>query len=362
MFNQTFHTNDIRRIAIVGSGITGLTTAIKLKQQGHDVTIFEKSRGPGGRLSAKRIVGGSSDGSVDMGAQYFTARNPAFLPFLTEFAGKNSFSTWNGRLGFQDKNGHWQTFPETPRYVGTPRMTAVSRALSAHATLITGTRIQNMARTDTGWALSGRSDSSGSSDSSESNEKPEGEFDNVIITAPPAQARDLLTQSDLPELASQLDDAVSRVLPCWAVAVAFEENPWPSHEGMRCHHPVLFWVANNSSKPGRANSEQNGSTWWVLHATPDWTERNVDASQEQVAAELIAAFRELTGTGAVVTDSITHRWLYARSEGGAKPGCLWFPEQGIGIAGDWLDGGRVEGAFNSACSLVEACAKNAANR
>ncbi|MDO6442392.1 NAD(P)/FAD-dependent oxidoreductase [Marinobacter sp. 2_MG-2023] len=347
MFNETFHKNHIRRIAIVGSGLAGLTAAIKLQRQGHKVTIFEKSRGPGGRLSAKRVDGGS----VDMGAQYFTSRNPDFLPFLAEFAGEDSFATWNGQLGFQSKDGSWQSFPEEPRYVGTPRMTALSRALSVHVNVIAETRIERMLRTEKCWILY---DITG---------EPMGQFDQVIITTPPAQARDLLAQSELPQLAAQLDDAVSRVLPCWAVAVQFSENPWPRHSGMRCDHPALFWVANNSSKPGRdSNSPDQKGTWWVLHATPEWTNQNVDAPADRVTAELIAAFRELTGTAVDVTDAIAHRWLYARSEGGAQPGHLWFEEQAIGVAGDWLGGGRVEGAFDSACSLVSASAEPPVSR
>ncbi|WP_417538360.1 NAD(P)/FAD-dependent oxidoreductase [Marinobacter sp.] len=347
MFNQTISENDIRRIAIVGSGLAGLTTAIKLKKKGHDVTVFEKSRGPGGRLAAKRVAGGSAD----VGAQYFTARNPDFLPFLTEYAGKNSFGTWKGHLAFQNKQGQWQGFPEEPRYVGTPRMTAISRALAAHVNVVAETRIEQLVRNRDGWLLS---DTGG---------EQVGQFDQVIITAPPAQARDLLAQSNLPELAAQLDDAVSRVLPCWAVAVRFEENPWPRHLGMRCDHPALYWVANNSSKPGResANSEDKG-VWWVLHANADWTEQNVDATPEQVTADLTAAFRELTGSDAKATDSVAHRWLYARSEGGANPGHLWFEEQGIGLAGDWLCGGRVEGAFDSASGLVSACSAKPVSR
>ncbi|MGO1693504.1 MAG: NAD(P)/FAD-dependent oxidoreductase [Marinobacter sp.] len=344
MFNESLRSTDVRRIAVIGSGLAGLTAAIKLKQQNHDVTVFEKSRGPGGRLAAKRIT----DGSADIGAQYFTSRNPEFLPFLSEFAGDSSFAVWNGQFGFQDKEGQWQAFPDEPRYVGTPRMTAISRALSAHVTVVSETRIERLAPIEKDWILF------------DTNGQPVGEFDQVIITAPPAQTRDLLSQSDLPELAAQLDDAVSRVLPCWAVAAHFEENPWRHHEGMRCDHPELYWVANNSSKPDRKRSdvEDNGA-WWVLHANAEWTERNVDTPPEQVTEKMIAAFRQLTGTEVAVTDTATHRWLYARSEGGANPGYLWFKEQGIGLAGDWLSGGRVEGAFDSACSLVSACMENA---
>ncbi|MBU2875107.1 NAD(P)/FAD-dependent oxidoreductase [Marinobacter salexigens] len=347
MFNETLTKNDIRRIAIVGSGLAGLSAAIKLKQLGHGVTVFEKSRGPGGRLAAKRVA----EGAADIGAQYFTSRNPEFLPFLEEFAGSRSFSTWDGSFGFQDKDGQWQAFPDEHRYVGTPRMTAISRALSRHVNLIAETRIESLERHSTGWRLT---DTSG---------EQVGEFDQVIITAPPAQARDLLVQSNLPELAAELNDAVSRVLPCWAVAARFTENPWPRHVGMRCNHRTLFWVANNSSKPGRKTLDQDSEgVWWVLHANPEWTEQNAGATPEKVTEELIAAFRELTGTTAMVTDSVAHRWLYARSEGGASPGHLWFEDHGIGLAGDWLSGGRVEGAFDSACRLVSACTEQSVSR
>lgn len=347
MFNKTLHETDVRRIAIVGSGVAGLTSAIKLQQQGHEVTVFEKSRGPGGRLAAKRV----SDGSADIGAQYFTARNPDFLPFLSEYAGDNSFSVWDARLGFQEAHSQWQAFPHESRYVGTPRMTAISRALSAHVNVVAGVRIERLTRVDDGWHLF------------DDDDKDIGEFDWVVITAPPAQARDILAQSKLPKLAAQLDDAVSRVLPCWAVAAHFDENPWLHHEGMRCNHPALYWVANNSSKPGR-NSEHkdNAGAWWVLHANADWTERHVDSRPAEVAEQLVAAFRDVTGTKAEVTETVTHRWLYARSEGGSTPGHLWFAEQGIGLAGDWLSGGRVEGAFDSACSLVSACTERSASR
>ncbi|MGO1461043.1 MAG: NAD(P)/FAD-dependent oxidoreductase [Marinobacter sp.] len=347
MFNETLRTTDVRRIAIVGSGIAGLTTAIKFKQQGHEVTVFEKSRGPGGRLAAKRV----SNGSADIGAQYFTARNPDFLPFLSAFAGDSCFAPWRARLGFQSAEGQWQAFPNEHRYVGTPRMTAISRALSAHVKVVSGTRIERLVRAGENWLPF---DDAG---------QPVGEFDQVIITAPPAQARELLARSNLPELAAQLNDAISRVLPCWAVAVHFDENPWPHHEGMRCTDPALYWVANNSSKPGRNSENKEGAgVWWVLHANAEWTERHIDTAPAKVAEELIAAFRALTGAKAAVTDTVTHRWLYARSEGGNNPGHLWFKGQGIGLAGDWLSGGRVEGAFDSASSLVSACAESATNQ
>jgi len=336
MFNKAPDTHLIRRIAVIGSGIAGLTAAILLKAQGHSVTVFEKSRGPGGRLAAKRVSGGSAD----IGAQYFTARNPAFLDFLGRYAGKACYTTWQGCLLFQHRDGSREPFPNEERYVGTPRMTAISRALASHIDLVAETRIERMARKDSQWELI---DTGGDM---------VGRFDRVIVTAPPAQARDLMQASALDEVASQLEQSVSAVAPCWAVAAHFSQPLDPGFDGIRCQHPVLYWVANNSSKPGREDSGQ----WWVLHGNADWTIAHVDASPEQVAAELVKAFQELIGSEIQPDDLVSHRWLYARAEGENFPGHLWFDQLGIGLAGDWLDGGRVEGAFNSASGLVKAMA------
>jgi renalase len=63
-------------IAIIGTGIAGLSAAQALTETGHTVHLFDKSRGSGGRMSSKR----SDAGSLDLGAQYFTARDRRSTP------------------------------------------------------------------------------------------------------------------------------------------------------------------------------------------------------------------------------------------------------------------------------------------
>ena len=36
------------RIAIIGAGMAGLTCATRLTENGHEVTVIDKGRGPGG--------------------------------------------------------------------------------------------------------------------------------------------------------------------------------------------------------------------------------------------------------------------------------------------------------------------------
>ena len=322
----------LNSVAIVGAGLAGLSAAILLQQMGCQVTLFEKSRGPGGRLSAKRVKGGSAD----MGAQYFTIRNPQFRHFLDQYAGSEAYAPWHGRFGYQLASGQWEPFPDEERYVGVPRMTAISRALSENINLVAETRIENLHRESGGWVLQ----STGGTRS--------GPFDAVVITAPPAQARELLANSQLTDLAARLDEPVRHVQPCWAVAAHFPEPPFESFDGMRVRSEILSWVGNNSTKPGRNDSGQ----WWVLHAASEWSLANQDEPAEEVADRMIDEFMAVTGAMTRPDDQIAHRWLYAKSSDPARPGHLWFSDERIGLAGDWLSGGRVEGAFDSASALV----------
>ena len=49
-----------------------------------------------------------------------------------------------------------------------------------------------------------------------------------------------------------------------------------------------------------------------------------------------------------------HRWRYADSAPALQDGCGWDAQAGLGLCGDWLHGGKVEGAWLSGLKLAEA--------
>lgn len=323
----------IRQVAIVGSGLAGLTAARRLQEAGTEVTVFEKSRGPGGRLAAKRVTGGSAD----IGAQYFTIRNPRFREFLHQHAGEDVFAPWQGRLVYETGTGATEPFHSALRYVGVPRMTAISRALAEGLALHAGVRIARMDRDSAGsWTLT---DTAG---------EMFGPFDGVIVTAPPAQAYDLLHDSELSGLAAAIEPHLAGMQACWTVVAHYPGSLGLGYQGVQSRDPVLGWAANNSSKPGRDGDGE----WWVLHGTPEWSHQNRDLSGEDVTRQLLTAFTRVCGVSAEPDELVSHRWLYARSVTAAGPGHLTDHRLAVGIVGDWLQGGRVEGAFDSAESLI----------
>ena len=57
------------RVAIVGAGIAGLSCALRLQGGDHHVTLFDKGRGAGGRMSTRRVETPAGTAAFDHGAQ-----------------------------------------------------------------------------------------------------------------------------------------------------------------------------------------------------------------------------------------------------------------------------------------------------
>lgn len=76
-------TTNTKNAIVIGSGIAGIASAIRLQLKGYAVTVFEKNSYPGGKLSAFK----SGEYRFDAGPSLFTM--PHFVDELFELAGKN---------------------------------------------------------------------------------------------------------------------------------------------------------------------------------------------------------------------------------------------------------------------------------
>ena len=47
------------------------------------------------------------------------------------------------------------------------------------------------------------------------------------------------------------------------------------------------------------------------------------------------------------------RWRYAITDSALAGGCAWDAGDGVGLCGDWVNGGRVEGAWLSGHALAQ---------
>jgi phytoene dehydrogenase-like protein len=72
-----------KKAIVVGSGIAGIASAIRLAVKGYDVTVYEANSYPGGKLTAFQL----GDYRFDAGPSLFTM--PQFVEELFRLAGKN---------------------------------------------------------------------------------------------------------------------------------------------------------------------------------------------------------------------------------------------------------------------------------
>ena len=313
-------------IAIIGAGISGLSCASQLALAGHQIDVFEKSRGVGGRMCTRR----TAHWECDHGARYFTARDPAFKVQVAQWQAAGTVALWEPRLAVFD-NDAWISAPASvERYVGTAQMNSPLKALDIGVQ--TGCTIDNIEHHNQQWTLSCK----------ETGPVPT-RYDALILALPAPQASALLGSLSVP-LSGVANSAVMQ--GCWTMMLNFSVAPKLSFDAAFINQGRLSWIADNSHKPQRS-----GLPTWVLHANTDWSEQYLDTDADEVSAMLIASFVELTG---VTPDTHTsHRWRYASTANQLSQQYAFDQEINLGLCGDWLNGGRVEGAWQSGLKLAQ---------
>ncbi|OGB11786.1 MAG: NAD/FAD-dependent oxidoreductase [Burkholderiales bacterium RIFCSPLOWO2_12_FULL_64_33] len=329
-------------IAVIGAGLAGLSCAQALLQAGHTVHVFDKSRGPSGRMSTRRAEDDNGPWQCDHGAQYFTARDPAFRAEVARWQQAGVAALWNARLASFDGNA-WST-PATPleRFVGTPRMTTPAAWLVQHlgepALAQWQTTVQRLDHSEGGWTIT-----------SAEHGPHSPRYSAVLLAVPAPQAVPLLAPASPAGAALA---ASARMRGSWAVMLRYASPvalPW---EGAFINTGPLRWVARDSSKPGRTGQET-----WLLHASAEWSEAHIEDSADAVTAALLAAFAALGGPAPVAATA--HRWRYADTEPALTQGSWWDAQMRLGLCGDWLHGGKVEGAWLSGRALAQQVLKPA---
>ncbi len=309
-------------IAIIGAGMAGLSCAKALQACGHVVSLFDKGRGPGGRMASRRLSSSAGDISFDMGAQYFTVRDPGFVAQVELWHASGDVAPW--------------PIAGEGAYIGVPTMNAPLKAMARDLDVRWGTRIGSVSRGANMWTL-------------HSETQIGKTFDAVVCAIPAEQAQVLLDahDQDFAALAQQTPSA-----PCWTLMVAFDA-PLPLPDVVKARG-IIDFAARNSGKPGHGGVEA-----WVVHATAQWSLAHLEDTVQAVESALMQALALEAGQESPSVLAVSaHRWRFARS-GKANAdktwaGHLWNPALTLGVCGDWLLGPRIECAWVSGNRLGEA--------
>lgn len=313
--------NNNAHVAIVGGGMAGLACATQLAERGVTVTVFDKGRGPGGRMATRRTNVGDTEVRFDHGAQYFTARDPAFIAACEKWQAQGVVAPWPAA--------------GTEALVGTPGMNEPIRYMAEALDVRWGERVESIARDGDHWRVM-------VGDAAHS-------FAQIVVAVPAEQAAVLLSEA-APKIAAQAAASISD--PCWAIMAVFEEPLDLAADVLRDKGAPIPWAARNGAKPGREGAES-----WVIHGSPEYSREILEQTPDEVCPKMLAQFFDQAGIAPVEPIHCAgHRWRYAKvptpAEIDAAELALWNAESGLGVAGDWLVGPRVENAFLSGYALA----------
>jgi len=319
-------TQKLSKIAIIGAGVAGATLAQRLTQAGVEVSVYEKSRGTGGRLSSCRLP----SSTADLGAPFLKAKSNDFSQWLTQ---QSCLQSWQP----QTTDFELQPSITDALYVGESRLSSLTRQLLKGATLFSSTRVGYIWPEQQGDLTQVRlRDEQGES---------LGVFDAVIVTAPAQQAATLLEA--IPRFAKKAESIQPQA--SW-VNIIETKGSSNTPDLIMSTHPIFYRCVKESSKPGRQAEQSNDI--WALEACTDWSEEHVNTAPEVVATKLNDAFEQLIPDTEILATYRTHRWLYSRHNRPENE-VLWDHSAHIGACGDWLSSGGFEGAWQSANKLAD---------
>jgi renalase len=317
-------------IGIIGAGLAGLSCATRLQTLGFQVQVYEKSRGPSGRMSTRNGQGWSAD----HGAQYFTARDPLFIHELNTWINAGVAALWNPKLSVYE-DGQWrQSVSSESRYVGTPAMNSPGKYLAQSLSIEFNHTIDKIFQQNGKWFIH----SIETGDISRA-------FDNLVLAIPAPQATALAKSihPTVDKLSSEAD-----MMGCWTLMATFTESQHLPFDAAFINNEMISWICRNTSKP-----ERMGQETWTIHTNPQWSQQSIEIDKQD-AIKHISECAKMLGLHCDRAEICIHRWRYASGATNLSSSFSYNQDIKLGLCGDWLNGGRVEGAWLSGYKLANA--------
>lgn len=320
-------------VIIIGAGLAGIMAARTLKQQGHTVTVLDKGTSVGGRMATRRL----SQGIVDTGAQFFTARTPEFQAQIDQWINQDLVSLWG--YGWSDGSIKRTVDDGHPRYVAKQGMNALVKNLAQEVKDIrVNVKITSIDKVGSAWRLTDQNGATYAADI-------------VVMTPPAPQALDLVTSSGL-----SLSDKDAETLkhieygPCLCGLFLVQgEVALPDPGALQNFEKTVYWIADNKRKG------ISPITTLTAHVEARYSREHYDDPDSEILAMMKQALTPYLGLNAQILEEQVKKWRYSVPITTHPHDYYQLEGQSVFFAGDAFGGrGRVEGAYLSGMAVGQA--------
>lgn len=314
------------RVAVVGAGLSGLAAARRLAGAGCEVVVFEKSRGVGGRLAARRAGGAV----LDHGTPVVTAPAGSALAALIDEVAPGAALP----VPWPPPSTPGGASPDAGTALVWPGgATVLAKAAAEGLDVARDVRVAALRPARRGMEVG---DEQGNT---------HGVFEAAVITAPAPQAAAILSRS--PEGAGRCEQLRGLAYaPAVMVLVGVRLPEAPHWFATRPTRGDLALVVHETAK-GRDAADHVYPV--VARLSADASAALIDASDDEALARALPALGDLLGPAAGDPAwAQVKRWRLAVPLGRLGAETVNPPGARIVVAGDTITGARLDGCHHSA--------------
>ena len=315
----------MKNIAIIGAGMTGLSLAYNL--QGNNISIFDKSWRPGGRVSTRK----HGDLLFDHGAHYLSVNHNVNqlkqvlikinitkvieINFLTNFKEKKSIK----KKIVISKNG-MNLIPNT-----------IHQSLNVNS-YFNSKIIKIIKNKNNLYDLYSEKDEYKN-------------FDLILICIPYLQAKEL--SLNLINLSNNHEPIYE---PIYTVMLSYEEsNNIEIDGGLNLDKNIAFYMNQNIKFPELKNEN------WVINMSSKYTEKNLNINNYDLEIYAQSIFEKSFNITQSPIFVKAHRWLYAQTKTSynylSKKNWISSKDSKVFLTGDWVLGKSLSDAWNAGLKL-----------
>ncbi|MEZ4955893.1 MAG: FAD-dependent oxidoreductase [Saprospiraceae bacterium] len=304
---------------IIGAGMSGMAAANTLANANVPTLVLDKGRGISGRMATRRW----EEATFDHGAQFFSARTPAFQAFVEKGKQLETVQEW------------WPSIADNqhPRWIGSSGMNTVPKMLVDDVPILKNKKVIKIKEKENGWEVL-------------TEDEDDFQAKSLLITIPAPQAIQLLENSGIALSGSPLPQIAYH--PCLVVLAKLDRpSGIPAPGGLQTNGSVISWIADNFQKG------ISKTPCVTIHASPEFSTQHLDGDL-QSAGELILEVAKLLVAPAHVQDWQIHRWRYSLCyQRHVEP--FWRADMRAPLlfGGDGFGMGNVEGAFVSGVAMAK---------